>query len=53
MKDNRGTEIEVGQTVAYNFSGELAIGVVEKIVKGRGPISYDKHVFHKGRKLLK
>ena len=28
MKDKYGTEIEVGDLVAYNYSGEVAIGNV-------------------------
>lgn len=28
MIDNRGTELKVGQEVAYNFSGEIAKGII-------------------------
>jgi hypothetical protein len=28
MKDNRGTPIEVGCQVAYNYSGQIAVGKV-------------------------
>ena len=33
-KDHRGKIIKVGDTVAYNFSGEIAIGKVIRIVRG-------------------
>jgi len=29
--DGRGTLIKVGQRVAYNFSGEIAVGTIESI----------------------
>lgn len=31
LKDNRGVELEVNQKVAYNFSGEIAVGVITSI----------------------
>ena len=45
MKDNRGTEIEIGQTVVYNFSGEIAIGKLEKITE-RKRYGYTYNEFH-------
>ena len=33
MKDNRGTTLEIGQTVCFNLSGEIAIGVIKSLKK--------------------
>lgn len=35
MQDNRGTEIEVGQKVAYNYQGQIALGKITDIRFGR------------------
>lgn len=32
--DNRGNLIEVGSKVCYNLSGEIAMGIVEKVAHG-------------------
>jgi len=45
MKDARGTEIEVGQTVAFNFSGEIAVGVIERIAPSKR-YGHEDTVFH-------
>lgn len=42
LEDNRGSVIEVGKLVCYNFSGQLAIGIIEKINKAR----YSGYTFH-------
>lgn len=49
MQDNRGTLIEVGATVCYNYSGEIAWGVLTKIVpkkkrSWRNEAMYNFHV---------
>jgi hypothetical protein len=31
LTDNRGTELEIGQTVVFNFSGEMGIGTIIKL----------------------
>lgn len=53
MKDNRGTEIEVGQTVCFNYQGQVALGVVEKIIPRErnygGTMRGDGHNFHVNR----
>lgn len=35
MIDNRGTELRVGQPVAYNLSGEVAKGQIESLDEGQ------------------
>ena len=38
MKDNRGTEIQIGQTVCYNYMGQIALGTVldiKRTIKNR------------------
>lgn len=30
-KDNRGTVLAAGQTVCYNYSGQIAMGVIESV----------------------
>lgn len=45
LKDQRGTDLEVGQTVAYNLSGTVAKGEVDGIgavEHPRGVIGYDR-----------
>jgi hypothetical protein len=34
MKDRRGNEIREGSRVAYNLSGEVALGTITRIVSG-------------------
>lgn len=34
MKDLRGTELRVGQVVCYNFSGQIARGVITALTEG-------------------
>lgn len=42
MTDNRGTELRIGQRVAYNLSGELACGEITDLIEGT-PGRYDGH----------
>lgn len=37
MKDNNGTEVLVGDMVAYNRSGDVVKGIVEKFQQKRAP----------------
>ena len=46
MKDNNGTDINIGDLVAYNRSGDVVKGVVEKF--GR-PLSIGWQVAYGGR----
>ena len=34
LKDHRGTDIEVGQRVAYNWQGQVAVGIITDIQMG-------------------
>lgn len=34
-KDNRGAEITIGCRVAYNMSGQIAVGIVFDIIRSR------------------
>lgn len=40
MKDARGTEIKIGQMVAYNYQGEVAFGeiifIIDEVLKDSG-----------------
>lgn len=35
MTDNRGTPLKVGDRVAYNISGEVAVGKILRLVQGK------------------
>lgn len=48
-RDNRGTALEPGQRVAYNFSGNIAMGTIKRITPS-GVIHIDREwpVNHNG-----
>jgi hypothetical protein len=48
LEDHRGTKIEIGQTVAYNWSGEIAIGKIVAIKECKKPNwrGEKQYIFH-------
>ena len=44
QKDSRGQEIDIGTRVAFNYSGSIAIGTVEKVLPGTYHIRRETHL---------
>lgn len=43
-QDSNGTEIKIGQTVAFNYSGAVILGKIDRIGSRKNPYKYSNVV---------